>query len=160
MDSLTKPSVFIPLLALATAFFAEKRSVRPTLVQLTDMSGNPILLRPSDVFAIYPSKVRVGTHEGTALQVLGFEEAVNVRESLDQASLKLGGNWTLVTVPGSYLDLGVSVVQVLVDPTQVISVELGTTRVKSRPLTFMKLAEGFNLRVFEDVQTLSRLLSM
>lgn len=158
--SLTDPTVFVPLLTLATAFLAEGSSTRPTLVQLTDMDGEPILLRPSDVFAIYPSRVRVGGCDGSALRVLGLKRVVNVREPIDLIAQRMGGNWARVHVPGSYLDLGVSTVEVLVDPTQVIAVEPGTTRVGSRTLTVMQLAEGFNLRVFEDAHALSRLLSI
>ena len=156
---MTDPSLLIPLLTLAGAMLSEKQQVSSSVCQLTSAGGDLILVKPSLAFVIHPSTVRVGINQVTRIQVLGLSQPLDVRESIRVVVSKLGGNWVNLHVPGSWLDLGSGVVQVLVAPSHVISVEPSTYRLNkmNRPLTDVFMVQGYRLQVIEDVSTVARL---
>jgi hypothetical protein len=155
-----QPNVLIPLLTLTGAVLVERRSGEPQMAQLTDIEGEPILVKPGLVYALQPSSIQVRLKRTTNLMVIGLERPLVVLESISEVAQRLGGIWVARHVPGSMIDIGKGRVQVLVDPSRVITVEPSSYRVKTNRLTDVIMAQDYTLRVFEDVPTVARLLGM
>lgn len=158
----TDPNVLISLAALAGAVLADRRQGHPQICQLLNAEGEPVLVHPDRVFAVYPSTVRIGQRRATELQVLGLDAPIVVQQDVSTVAGMLGGRWACLTVPGSWLDLGKGMVQTMVDPGQVISVQKSTYRISGmrNVLTEIAMVQGFKLQVAEDVATVAQRLGM
>lgn len=162
LAKLKSPSVALPLVAGLGLLWAASRGVRHRTVPLTTADGSPVVIRGRQVFALHVSPYEASGRPLVRLHVSGLSKPVDVRESLLEVMHRLGGDWVRMEAVGSWLGCNAPTVPVFLDATRVISVDTsGMRRVQDlTPLTEVQMADGFKIRVTEDLPQACRLLGM